>query len=179
MVYLVHQVRNTIPHKTNGDADNPTNRRKENIMTINFTNNCIELTTSEMKNAMTFGSSEYKALQEARRDYPTYRVVEKKIKNKAEFGKLTMKTIKAYVEKHGSDEQKNNLKIMTQKGVDMETGEYMEATSFFAVKSWFLNTFPELKTQRAEHRKKVQEILQDAAEKAAAAENATAANEEV
>lgn len=172
MVYLVHQVRNTTPHKTNRDADNPINRRKENHMIINFAANCIELTTNEMKNAMTFGSSEYKALQEARRDYPTYRVVEKKIKNKSDFSKLTMKTIKAYVEKHGSDEQKNELKIMTQKGVDMETGEYMEAASFFAVKGWFLNTFPELKTQRAKHRKKVQEILQDAADRAAANEEA-------
>ena len=147
-------------------------------MVTNFNTNCIELTTAEMKKAMIFGSDEYKALQEARRDYPTYRVVEKKIKNKSEFGKLTMKTIMAYVEKHGSDKQKNDLKIMTQKGVDMETGEYMEAASFFAVKGWFLNTFPELKAQRAEHRQKVQEILQDAAEKAAAAENATATNEE-
>ena len=138
-------------------------------MIINFAANCIELTTTEMKNAMTFGSGEYKALQEARRDYPTYRVVEKKIKNKSEFGKLTMKTIKAYVEKHGSDKQKNDLKIMTQNGVNMENGEYTEAESFFTIKAWFLNTFPELKMQRAEHRKKVQEILQDAAEKAAAA----------
>lgn len=178
MVYLVHQVRNTTPHKTKGDADNPTNRRKENIMTINFANNCIELTTSEMKNAMTFGSSEYNDLQKARHDYPTYRVVEKKIKNKSDFSKLTMKTIKAYVEKHGSDKQKNDLKLMTQTDVDMETGEYMEAESFFTIKAWFLNTFPELKTQRAKHRKKVQEILQDAAQKAAAAEKATAANEE-
>ncbi len=146
-------------------------------MVTNFNANCIELTTAEMKKAMIFGSDEYKALQEARRDYPNYRVVEKKIKNKSEFGKLTMKTIKAYVEKHGSDKQKNDLEIMTQKGVDMETGEYMEAASFFAIKGWFLNTFPELKAQRAEHRQKVQEILRDAADRAAASE-ATAANEE-
>lgn len=146
-------------------------------MVTNFNANCIELTTAEMKKAMIFGSDEYKALQEARRDYPNYRVVEKKIKNKSEFGKLTMKTIKAYAEKHGSDKQKNDLEIMTQKGVDMETGEYMEAASFFAIKGWFLNTFPELKAQRAEHRQKVQEILRDAADRAAASE-ATAANEE-
>lgn len=146
-------------------------------MVTNFNANCIELTTAEMKKAMIFGSDEYKALQEARRDYPNYRVVEKKIKNKSEFGKFTMKTIKAYVEKHGSDKQKNDLEIMTQKGVDMETGEYMEAASFFAIKGWFLNTFPELKAQRAEHRQKVQEILRDAADRAAASE-ATAANEE-
>ena len=146
-------------------------------MVTNFNANCIELTTAEMKKAISTGSEEYKALQEARRDYPNYRVVEKKIKNKSEFGKLTMKTIKAYVEKHGSDKQKNDLEIMTQKGVDMETGEYMEAASFFAIKGWFLNTFPELKAQRAEHRQKVQEILRDAADRAAASE-ATAANEE-
>lgn len=146
-------------------------------MVTNFNANCIELTTAEMKKAMIFGSDEYKALQETRRDYPNYRVVEKKIKNKSEFGKLTMKTIKAYVEKHGSDKQKNDLEIMTQKGVDIETGEYMEAASFFAIKGWFLNTFPELKAQRAEHRQKVQEILRDAADRAAASE-ATAANEE-
>ena len=137
-------------------------------MTINEKKMSIELTNAEMKEARKFGTKEYRDLQEARRDYPNFAVVEKKSKNKSDFANLNLKTIKDYVAKHGDDEQKEALSFMTKKRVDAESGEYSEPVSFFEVKNWFLNEFPELKKQRTEYRQRVQEILDAAAEKAAA-----------
>ena len=137
-------------------------------MFINEKRVSIELTTAEMKEARKFGTKEYRDLQEARRDYPNFAVVEKKSKNKSDFANLNLKTIKDYVAKHGNDEQKESLDFMTKKRVDAESGEYSEPVSFFEIKNWFLNEFPELKKQRAEYRQKVQSILDAAANKAAA-----------
>lgn len=44
-------------------------------MTINFHSNSIEMTKKFAKAASRFGSDEYKALQEARKDYPTFKIV--------------------------------------------------------------------------------------------------------
>lgn len=81
-------------------------------MTINYNNNTIELTTAEMKEAQKFGSDMYNQICEIRRNFPNFKV--KEIKSKAkkaknDFGDLNMKTIKAYVEKHGTEEQKEHF----------------------------------------------------------------------
>ena len=44
-------------------------------MKTNLSNKTIELTKTEMNAAMTYGTEEYRALQEMRRDYPGFRVV--------------------------------------------------------------------------------------------------------
>lgn len=49
-------------------------------MKLNYNAKTIELTSTEMKNAMTYGSDAYKNLQAARRDYPNFKVVEVKAK---------------------------------------------------------------------------------------------------
>lgn len=136
-------------------------------MIINEKKMSIELTAAEMKEARKFGTMEYRNLQEARRDYPDFAVVKKQARSKSDFAGLNLKTIKTYVAKHGDDQQKEKLNFMTKKRVDVESGEYIEPTSFFEIKKWFLNEFPELKKQRAEYRQRVQEILDSAAAKAA------------
>ena len=145
-------------------------------MKTNLTEKKIELTKAEMKAAMTYGTAEYNALQAIRRDYPGFDVVEavKVKKSKADFADLNMKTIRTYVEKHGDDEQKRNFAFISKRSVD-EDGEYHEAQSFFEIKSWFLNEFPEIRKQRKEFRKKVQEIYEAAEAKAEAAAEADAA----
>ncbi len=142
-------------------------------MKTNLTEKKIELTKTEMKNAMTYGTKEYDALQAIRRDYPGFEIVEavKGKKGKSDFASLDMKTIKAYVTKHGSDEQKENFAFISKKTVD-ENGEYHEAQSFFEIKKWFLNEFPEIKQQRIDYRKKVREIYDAAEAKAEAAAEA-------
>ena len=132
-------------------------------MKTNLNKNTIELTKSEMKEAMIYGTAEYDMLQAIRRDYPNFRVVEVKAKkSKAAFGSLDMKTIKAYVAKHGTEEQEEHFAFISKRTID-EDGEYCEAQSFFQIKSWFLNEFPEIKQARKDYRIKVQAIY-DAAE---------------
>lgn len=138
-------------------------------MTINFASNSIELTSAEMKKAQQYGSAMYNQVREARIDNPGFTVVEvqKTKKSKNDFSDLNMKTIKAYVEKHGTEEQKAHFAFISKKRIT-EDGEYVEAQSFFEIKKWFLNEFTELKQARKEYREKVQEIYAAAEAKAEA-----------
>ena len=137
-------------------------------MTINYNNNTIELTTAEMKEAQKYGSDMYNMVREARIDNPGFKVKEVKTKKtKNDFSDLNLKTIKTYVEKNGTEDQKKDFKFLTTKTVT-EDGEYHEAQSFFEIKKWFLNQFPELKKARKDYRKKVQKIYEAAEAKAEA-----------
>ena len=134
-------------------------------MNINFTTNTIELTKAEMREAAKYDSVMYNAVMAARRDNPGSRIVEFKAKRtKAAFASLDMKAIKAYVEKHGSDEQKATFAFITKRTVDAD-GEYCEAQSFFQIKAWFLAEFPEVKQSRKDYREKIQSIYDAAAAK--------------
>lgn len=138
--------------------------RKVKTMKINFSRRAVELTTAEMKEAMIFGSDTYKNLQAARRDYPDYKVVEIKPKrSKNDFADLDMKSIRSYVEKHGTEDQKKHFDFISKRSID-EDGAYCEALPFFR----FLDTFPEIKKERKEYREKVQAILDEAKNKVAA-----------
>lgn len=138
-------------------------------MKTNMIKKTIELTKAEYSEAMEYGTTAYDKLQAIRRDYPDFRVVEIKTKkNKSDFASLDMKTIKAFVEKHGSDEQRKDFAFISKKTVD-ESGEYHEAQSFFEIKKWFLNEFPKIKQQRIDYRKKVQKIFEAAETKSAIA----------
>ena len=134
-------------------------------MKINMNKKTIELTKAEMKNALVFGTDEYNNLQIVRRDYPDYKVVEIKAKkNTSDFANLKMDDIKAYVEKYGTDEQKELFSFITKRTVG-EDGEYCEPQPFFQIKAWFLNEFPEIKESRKAYRQKVVSIYSAAAEK--------------
>lgn len=137
-------------------------------MIINFNAKTIELTKTEMKAAMLFDSDEYNKLQRARRDNPDFRVVEIKSKRKkADFANLNKSFIVAYVEAHGTDEQKEHFAFISKRAVDAE-GEYCEAQPFFQIKAWFLNEFPELKEARKAYREKVISIYEAAESKSVA-----------
>ena len=137
-------------------------------MNVNFEKKTIELTKSEMREAKKYGSEMYITVMASLRDNPGYRVVEIKAKKaKSDFANLNLKTIQAYVEKNGSDEQKEHFAFISKRTIG-EDGEYCEAQPFFSIKQWFLNEFPEIKQGRKEYREKVQRIYQDAADKAAA-----------
>ncbi len=138
-------------------------------MKINEKIKTIELTKAEMKDAMTVGSELYRLLQEARRDYPGFKpVVERPKRNTSDFSGLDMKTIRLYVTKHGTEKQKNDFALLSERTIT-EDGEYREVQSFFEIKKWFLNEFPEIKQARKDYREKVLEIYRSAEAKAEAA----------
>ena len=127
----------------------------------------IVLTKAEMRAAMIYGTDAYNNLQAIRRDYPCSTIVEEKVKRgKSDFAGLDMKTIRAYVEKHGNDSQKQNFAFISKRSID-EDGEYHKAQSFFDIKKWFLNEFPEIRKQRKDYREKVQDIYESASRNAA------------
>lgn len=134
-------------------------------MTINFNKKTIELSKSEMKEAKIFGSDMYKDLQTARKDYPKFKVVELKArKNTSDFANLTMETIRNYVAKNGTDDQKATFAFISKRTVK-EDGEYCEPQPFFSIKTWFLNEFPEFKNARKAYREKITSIYDAAASK--------------
>ena len=136
-------------------------------MKINFSRHSIELSSAEMNEAMNYGSEAYKALHDARRDYPNFKVVEIKKRSKNDFSDLDMKAIRSYVKKHGTDEQKAKFAFISKRSIG-EDGEYCEPLPFFQIKSWFLAEFPEIKDARKAYREKVQKILEEAQDKVAA-----------
>ncbi len=139
-------------------------------MYINEKKRAIEMNAVEYKAAMTAGTEEYKTLHETLRDYPGFRTSVNKVKKpKADFSDLKMKDIIVYVAKHGSEEQKAHFAFITKRSVT-EDGEYCEPQSFFEIKSWFLNEFPEIRKARMDYRIKIQEIYASAAAKAEMAE---------
>ena len=137
-------------------------------MKINPSAATIELSAAETKNAYTYGTREYRNLQAARRDYPDFEVVT--IENKRsrnDFSELTLKSIGAYVQKNGNEKQKEHFAFISKRTID-EDGAYCEPLPFFQIKSWFLDTFPEIKQERKAYREKVQAILDEAKAKVAA-----------
>lgn len=129
-----------------------------NNITINRSASTIELTKKFDKFASRFGSEEYKALQEARRDYPTFRVVVKAApkSNSNTLSGLTFKYMKDYIAKHDDAEGSIMAQFCELIGDTDEAREMgMKAECYGTVKKWFLETYPVF----AEFAKKREAIL--------------------
>ena len=129
-----------------------------NSITINAKNRTIELSNTFSKSAFTFGTDEYNQLQEARRDYPSYRVVTLKQKSagNAEFAKLSFNFMDKYIAKH--DENGELMTVYRSlRGLD-ENGV---AEDFQTIKDWFLNTFPEFEQARKERLELLEKIKKE------------------
>ncbi len=74
-----------------------------NVLKINRNNNTIVMDRAFAKASEIVGSEEYNMLQTARRDYPTFTVVRRKIKqnpNKECYRGLTYKYMENYIKTH-------------------------------------------------------------------------------
>ena len=124
-------------------------------ITVSARTHSLVLTKSFAAKAAIFGTDEYKMLQEARRDYPGYKVTVGKTKNKEQknaFAGLDYDYMEKYIAAHDKDGS-----IMAE--YQMLRGESEEAkainarsASFLEIRSWFLKTFPaieEFYTKRA------------------------------
>ena len=77
-------------------------------ITISARTHSLVLTKSFAAKAAIFGSDEYKMLQEARRDYPGYKVTVGKTKNKEQknaFAGLDYDYMEKYIKAHDDDAQ--------------------------------------------------------------------------
>lgn len=111
---------------------------KMTTITINRNNRTIVISKAFEKKASKYGSKEYIDLVEAQRDNAGFRVVVKESKRKPQAGsKLTLEGIKRYIALH-DDEEKTAMTRFKN-----ECYGKAEKKSFFAIKSWFLENYPE------------------------------------
>ena len=139
-------------------------------ITVSARTHSLVLTKSFASKASIFGSDEYKMLQEARRDYPGYKVTVGKSKNKEQknaFTGLDYKYMREYIQKHDDEQHSKMEKFKTLIAQDKKDGkedtEHLEAAGYLDVRAWFLATFPEIKKSRENHKEKVQAILAEVA----------------
>ncbi|MBQ9324594.1 MAG: hypothetical protein IJ246_02370 [Clostridia bacterium] len=139
-------------------------------ITINAKNHTIEMNKTTAKAASIFGSEEYNALQAARRDYPTYRVVTVAKKNpKSAYKGLTCEYIEKYIEAH-DDEEKSIMaeyKMLTGKS---EAGKdaMADPAKYALIKEWFFMTFPEIEKYNSDRENLIKKINERIAAKQAA-----------
>ena len=114
-------------------------------MTINARSHSIEMTKKFAKAASKFGSEEYKQLQEARKDYPNYRVVvvsrNSSIKRDTYKG-LTYEYMEMYIQKHDDASHSIMEEYLMMRGKTTEAKEALaESCSYLEMRAWFLNKF--------------------------------------
>ncbi len=135
-----------------------------NAITINAKNRTIELSNTFAKAASLFGSEEYRQLQEARRDYPSYRVVTVKQKGsgKTDFAKLSFSFMDEYVKNHAnSDDLKAQYLSLRGLNEKWEKDENGLAEDLRTIKDWFLNNFTEFEEARAKRKALLEKIQKD------------------
>ena len=126
-------------------------------LTINTAAITIEMTKEFARKAKYFGTDEYKLLQDARKDYPTFSVATRKTVSKESYKGLTINYMYNYIKKHPQTltlEDGNEVKaleVFTEiAGLD-ENGKKMTnvETAFYGeIRAWFLDIYPEVKNKK-------------------------------
>ena len=128
-------------------------------MKINSRTQVIEMTKKFAKAAARFGSEEYNQLQQARRDYPNFKVVtisRKAPTQKDSYKGLTYSYMEAYIKAHDDAQQSIMAEYEMLRGLSDEAKEALtEACSYLQMKEWFLKKFPAI----AEFHKKREALL--------------------
>jgi len=128
-------------------------------MFVNEKKNAIELTKKEAAAAAKFGTTEYKQLQEARRDNPGFKVVtitRKSTAKKESYKGLTYGYMETYIQKHDDEEKSIMAEYMMLRGLSEEAEEALaESFTYQEMKEWFLKKFPAI----AEFHKKREALL--------------------
>ena len=131
-------------------------------MTINYSSRTIQLTKKFAKAAEKFGSDEYKNLQEARRDNPTFKivVVSRKTSSKKDTYKgLTYSYMETYIKAHDDNKKSIMAEYEMLRGISKAAKDALaEPCSYNEVKNWFLKKFTEI----ADFHKMREELLKTA-----------------
>lgn len=146
-------------------------------MFINVNTKAIEMAKSEHRAAHTYGTPEYKNLQEVRKVYPGFRTVIKEHKRTDRLKGLNVAYMEQYIKVH-DDADRSILKVFYQlRGLD-ENGKKVElaaAASFGELRMWFLNQYPEVEDMNATVDNILEKARKERAEKKAKAMEAKAA----
>lgn len=114
-------------------------------LTVCAASRSIEVSKKFNTLASRYGTDEYKALQEVRRDYPGFKVVEVSTRKapKSTYKGLTYDYMENYILSH--DDGKNSVmnEYMSLRAMTVEAEEACaEACSYQEIKTWFLDKYP-------------------------------------
>ena len=116
--------------------------KKTSAPVINTQAAAIELTKSFAAAASKYGTKEYRMLQDARRDYPDFKVVTSaRNGGRRDYKGLTYDYMEIYIELH-DDEEKSIMAAF--KNLRAEDDDLSESLSYADIKEWFLEQFPEI-----------------------------------
>lgn len=112
-------------------------------MKINFANNTIEISKAFASKAKIYGSDEYNLLVKVRKENADFAVVVVSVAKKpTKNSRITLADMKRYISFH-DDEQKSKMSEFEAMRNAKENGE-LQAKSFFEIKKWFFEAFPEV-----------------------------------
>lgn len=116
----------------------------KNTVKIENGTKTIVITKAFEKKARIYGTSEYKMLVDIKKENPGYEVVVRATSDrKTGMNKITLDDMRAYIQKH-EDQGCERMKQFDAM-VNEEKGENLKRTSFFAIKNWFFEQYPNLK----------------------------------
>ena len=136
-------------------------------LTLNTKNFAIEMDKKFAAAAANVFSAEYEKLQEVRRAYPNYKVVTvaRKEKTSGTSG-LTFEFMELYIEQHDDEEKNIMAAFQALRATDAESKALgMKSESYLTIRTWFLETYPEVENAAAKREK----LLKDIREKREAA----------
>ena len=126
----------------------------KNTLKINLTDKTIVMDRTFAKLAADTRSEEYAHLQQIRRDYPTYTVVQRQIRRsntKVTYAGLNYEYMKAYIETHGTKEEiEKNLAEFNE--MTLISKCHNKPYRYPVIKSWFLKQFPEIEQYSQDYR---------------------------
>ncbi len=118
----------------------------KNYLKIDHSNRTIVMDRTFAKYAANTMSEEYAHLQQVRRDYPKYEVIQRQIKRnstKKTYNGLTYEYMEDYIMTHGEAETiKANLAEFHEMRLISEC--HGKAFRYPIIKSWFLDKYPEI-----------------------------------
>ena len=116
-------------------------------LSVNERKGTIEMSKKFAEAAKKFGTEEYKALQEVRRDYPGFKtkVVSHTTSKKVDvYAGLTYEYMEKYIEGHDNSDA-NMAEYKDYRGTsEMALALGATSASYVEIKRWFLGKYPEI-----------------------------------
>jgi hypothetical protein len=111
---------------------------------LNHETKSIVITKAFSKNASTYGTTEYKDLIKIKNDFRDYQIVVRSVpKRKRGINDISLTDMETYIQKH--DDEEKSIMSTFKSMVNEKAGENLKRTSFFTIKKWFFEQYPELK----------------------------------
>ena len=116
---------------------------------IDFTKSKIIVTKSFLKEAGTIGNKAYNELAQVRRDFPEFTIVQREITKKPgkkSYGKLNYKVMADFIKEY----EEANAPMVLNEFERMQKLSKAQAGKYAYVKTWFLNRYKDVFTQKDE-----------------------------